>query len=235
MKIEEFRSQCEADLSWRLEEIAFIKNQLNYINELKKNKYRKAMVLMLYSHFEGFTKLVFQLYIEYINELNLNLDSVNSCLQASALNKEFQIYDNAGMKNPIFTNKYPNDEKLHRLYRREILVDEFWNINNRKLKLEDSVVNTESNLWYIVLQKNLYRCGLPLDIFEDQKKSIDSLVNRRNSIAHGNNQAGVSEEEYANWEKQTVFVMNRIIQVLYEYIYYKRYKIGMNDTKDNSG
>ena len=50
----------EIELAWRQEEIAFFKNQLNYVTEDKKGKYRKSLVLILYSHFEGYTKICLQ-------------------------------------------------------------------------------------------------------------------------------------------------------------------------------
>ena len=67
----------EIELAWRQEEIAFFKNQLNYVTEDKKGKYRKSLVLILYSHFEGYTKICLQTYIQYINSQNLDRRDVN--------------------------------------------------------------------------------------------------------------------------------------------------------------
>ncbi len=50
MTADEFRANLENELKWRQEEIAFFKNQLNYITEHDKNRYRKSLVLILYSH-----------------------------------------------------------------------------------------------------------------------------------------------------------------------------------------
>ena len=58
-------------------------------------------------------------------------------------------------------------------------VDDF---KEKKLNIEDQIIDTESNLWYIVLQKNLYKVGLPIDLFDGYQSAIDALVNRRNSI-----------------------------------------------------
>ena len=58
MTKEELRTAMETELAWRQEELAFMKNQLTNIQEeILKNKYRKSLVLMLYSHFEGFVKI----------------------------------------------------------------------------------------------------------------------------------------------------------------------------------
>ena len=76
-----------------------------------------------------------------------------------------------------------------------------------------------------MLQKNLYKCGMPVVLFDDQKKDIDSLVNRRNSIAHGNNRSRINEVEYDRWENQTYMVMGQMIRVLFDYVYNRKYLV----------
>ena len=54
MTADELRAALEADMAWRQEDLAFFKNQLNNISEDDKDRYRKSLVLILYSHMEGF-------------------------------------------------------------------------------------------------------------------------------------------------------------------------------------
>ena len=224
MDAEGLRIQFESELAWRQDELAFMKNQFNNIEDNKRDKYRKSMVLMLYSHFEGYTKIALQMYLQYINDMEILLTEANANLQASALKKEFNAYDNLDKKGKIFKKDLPHeDEKIHRLFRRVEFVEKFDEFRNKILKIEDDVIDTESNMWYVVLQKNLYRCGLPVDLFEEQKEAIDALVNRRNSIAHGNNRAGVSKEEYEKWESQTYEVMGNMIRILFDCAVNKRF------------
>ena len=224
MDAEVLRNQFESELAWRQEELAFIKNQLIHVDYDKQDRYRKSMVLMLYSHFEGFTKIALQMYLQYINDKGIELSKAHVNLQASAMKREFNAYDNLDKKGKVFSKRLPqDDEHMHRLFRRVEFIEKFDEFRNRKLQLDDEIIDTESNMWYVVLQKNLYRCGLPIDIFENQKESIDSLVNRRNSIAHGNSKSGVSKEEYEKWEKQTYDVMNEIIRTLFEHAVNERY------------
>ncbi len=49
MTADELRAALEVELAWRQEELAFFKNQLNEIAKENKNKYRKSLVLILYS------------------------------------------------------------------------------------------------------------------------------------------------------------------------------------------
>ena len=88
-----------------------------------------------------------------------------------------------------------------------------------------SVVNTESNLWYRVLKKNLDAIGLSPDIlykigwspdrFEHYQTAIDGLVERRNVIAHGVFRNGVYERDFAVWERQISLAMTDITIMLY--------------------
>ena len=72
MTADELRAALEVELAWRQEELAFFKNQLNEIAEENKNKYRKSLVLILYSHLEGYIKICLQTYVQYINSQRLN-------------------------------------------------------------------------------------------------------------------------------------------------------------------
>lgn len=214
----------ETELAWRQEELAFLKNQLSNIQEeIQRDKYRKCLVLMLYSHFEGFIKICLLSYIQYVNSLHLKRENFNEELVASSMHREFNAYDNNDEKCNIFKKKLPEDKRLHRFYRRVNLLEELDVFKQNDLLIPDETVDTESNLWYIVLQKNLYKVGLPIDLFVDLSSDIDALVNRRNSIAHGTERAGVSENEYLKWETKTNRVMEEIIKCIYHNVCYEKY------------
>lgn len=52
---------------------------------------------------------------------------------------------------------------------------------------------------------------------------IDALVNRRNSIAHGNSHAGVSKTEFSKWESKVQRILSDITLLLYDYANRQRY------------
>ncbi len=184
MTVDELRAALEVELAWRQEELAFFKNQLNEIAEENKNKYRKSLVLILYSHLEGYIKICLQTYVQYINSQRLNRRDVNTGLMVASMHKEFVAYE----KN-----------------------------------IDDQIIDTESNLWYIVLQKNLYKVGLPIALFDDCQSDIDALVNRRNSIAHGNFRSGVTAEEFSNWETKVYEILSAVTRLLYDYANNEKY------------
>ncbi len=80
-------------------------------------------------------------------------------------------------------------------------------------------------MWYIVLQKNLYKVGLPVDLFYEYQKDINALVNRRNSIAHGSFKSGVTEKEYSNWEHKVSDILSGITRLVYDYASKQKYLI----------
>lgn len=232
MTNDELRLSLEEDLTWRKEEIFFFKNQLNNFHvDTEKDRYRKSMVVILYSHLEGFTKICLLSYVQFLNSLELKRNEVCSNLKAASMEKEFKAYDSNDAKCKIFKKQLPEDVKLHKLYRRVHLLDEMNNFQNKTLIIDDETIDTESNLWYIVLQKNLYKMGLPVDLFIDYKGDIDGLVNRRNSLAHGAAKAGIVQQEYQNWENKILRVMENMIITIYNYAVNEKY---LSENTDNT-
>lgn len=219
MTKDELRELLEDELLWRFEEINFFKKQLENLDEDdEKKKYRKSMVLILYSHLEGFIKSALINYAQYLNGLRKKREEFDFALIATSMHKEFKAYENKNSRSPLFNNKrIPSDDAIHGIYRRVNLLESSSNLLSQPLVIEDNAVDTESNLWYIVLQKNLYRMGLPADMFEEYKSNIDNLVNRRNTIAHGSRTDGVTEKEYQKWEDSIKDVMESIVRKIYLY------------------
>lgn len=154
MTPDEFRAELEEELRWRQEELAFFKNQLgDIVLESDADRYRKSLVLILYSHFEGYVKIALQTYIEYLNSLCVLQKDVVPALAASGMHKEFIAYENLDRKCAIFKTALPEDTALHRFYRRVDFIEQMNDFQNSVLHLEDSLIDTESNLWYVVLQK----------------------------------------------------------------------------------
>ena len=204
MTIDELRIEMETELTWRSDELRMLKNNLSSISkEHDKNKYRKSLVVMLYSHFEGFTKICFLIYIKYINEQKIKRKNIKSKpeLIASSMNEIFKSYENQDKKNKNFKRQLPEEKTIHTIYRRADLIQQFENYYDELIYIKDDVISTESNLWASVMSKNFYKLGIKHDTFKKSHKAIDRLVNLRNSIAHGSEKAGVSEKIFNELEK----------------------------------
>lgn len=215
MQLEEIRAEMEEELTWRQREIVFLRNvMVGITKEEEKERYRKSLIVMLYAHFEGFCKTCLLIYVKAINDLNLTRKEANYSLVSSSMEGIFNGYDNLDKKCKVFKRELPNDTDLHRFYRRTDLVVQFNEFLEQKLVIADNVINTESNLWYHVLKKNLFKLGIDYTVFNQYQSSIDKLVNKRNSIAHGSERFGIAESEYRKIQDDIIETMNNIIRIL---------------------
>ena len=106
MTKDELRELLEDELLWRFEEINFFKKQLiNLEEENEQRKYRKSMVLILYSHLEGFIKSALINYAQYLNGLGRKREEFDFTLIATSMNREFKAYENKNSKSSLFNNK----------------------------------------------------------------------------------------------------------------------------------
>lgn len=221
----EVREQMEAEFTWRKQEMIFLRNILGEINkEENQDKYRKSLVVMLYSHFEGFCKTSLLIYVNYINSLNLKRKEVNENLRAASMNNIFKKYDNPDRKCDIFRTTLPDDTSIHKEFRKVDFIIQFNEFLEDINKLDDDVINTESNLKFTILQKNLYRLGIDYVEFKSFEKDINQLVNLRNSIAHGSEKMGIKKHLYDKLENSVFNTMNNLILIINKIVLEERFK-----------
>ena len=84
----------------------------------------------------------------------------------------------------------------------------------KPVEIPDEVVDTESNLWPIVLKKNLFRLGFEHDRLSAYDGTIYNLVNRRNNIGHGLERAGISEADFEKLQKAVYEVMDEVMSMV---------------------
>jgi len=227
-KLEEVRVELESDLTWRSDEIRFLKNQLAYIlREDDKERYRKSLLVMLYSHYEGFCKTAFLIYINVINKEKLQRKEANQNLTACSLHNVFTAYEDMDRKpdkyREIFKNALPEEKALHRFARQVDFVVNIDNIWDEVIVVSEEIADTESNLWPIVLKKILFRLGLPEQSFKEYEGSISRLVNMRNGVAHGRDKDGIKEDVYGSIEKTVFDIMQGVIDVIIDTLKSQKY------------
>lgn len=204
-------NEIEEDYAWRSDEIRFFQNQLiNISSDAEKDQFRRAIVLILYAHFEGFCKFALTLYVDTVNRQSIKCQEANFSIAAAALADVFSALRNNDKKNDVFRNSLPNDEKLHRYARDRDFVEESNNFNERVVTIPDGVVDTESNLKPVVLRKNLFRLGFPHDSFESVEGEINKLLGYRNKIAHGAAREGISSQEMETLTNASLRIMNDV-------------------------
>lgn len=211
MRVEDFRAQLEEELTWRTDEIRFFQNQCSNVEqEALRDKFRRALVLLLYSNFEGFCKFGFNLYVAAINEEGIECRDANYAIAAASMSDVFADLREGTKKAKEFKNDSPDDTKLHRFARDREFVERALEIMERKIDIPDKFIDMESNLKPVVLRKNMYRLGLPHDQFATIEPKIDMLLNLRNGIAHGTTKQGISEKLYEELRKSAFHIMSEI-------------------------
>jgi hypothetical protein len=211
MSLDDIRAQLEADQVWRREELVFFQNQTSLIGRAeKKDQYRRALVVMLYAHFEGFCKFALTLYVACVNRSGLVCRDVTPAIAASVLSDVFSGLRNPNKRCPEFRRDLPDDSKLHRFARDREFLERTDEISKREVVIPDGVVDTESNLTPSVLRKNLFRLGFPYDLFSELDPQIHRLLGYRNRIAHGETGCHVDLRTYEELRASVYEVMDEI-------------------------
>lgn len=224
MSVPDAWAEIEKDFAWRIDELRFFKNRLSSISlPTDQDRFRRALVLLLYAHFEGFCRFAFTLYVNAINRTGINCAQANSAIAAASLSDLFKALRDPQKKIPEFCRILPNDTKLHRFGREREFVDKAADFSNRPVQIGDDVVDTKSNLNPTVLRKNLYRLGFAFDQFSGLEASINQLLEYRNKISHGEMQIGIDYERYDQLSKSALSIMHEIKRQVMESIENRSY------------
>jgi len=211
MNLAELRAELEEDRAWREQEIRDFQNRGSGIaDEEERKRYRRVLILLLYAHFEGFSKFVFTLYASAVNSTRITCGQANYAIAAASLAEMFSNLRNPEKKSDLFRRELPEDFKLHRFAREREFIERVSDVEKREVNIPDDVVDTESNLTPIVLRKNLYRLGLPHDQFDSHESEINKLLGIRNGISHGALKDGIEEKMFEQLKATTASIMTSL-------------------------
>ena len=170
---------------------------------------------MLYSHFEGFCKLAFSIYIDILNKENMLCSQANINLAVISLEEIFQAVHDPNKKCNFFVGSPPND-KWKRFFRRAYFLEKMDRVLNEPIKITEEYIKNDSNLKIPILSRILYHLGLPPGYFDEYAGEISNLVDRRNDYAHGETKTGIKKEEYERFEIVAFAVMSELMTLLDE-------------------
>jgi hypothetical protein len=211
MNLADLLAQLESEKCWRQDEIRFFQNRgASLLRAEEQDQYRRAVVLVLYAHFEGFCKFALELYRNAINSEQIECRSANYAIVAASMANVFRDLRSPDSKCKEFKNALPDDAKLHRFARDREFVERTTAFGSTVVDIPDDVVDTESNLKPVVLRKNLYRLGLTHDQFSPYEGKINKLIQIRNSIAHGESASGVSSHAYEDLRRVVFEIMDEV-------------------------
>lgn len=220
----DFIEMIEENLSIRVNEIVHLKNIYTNSMAREKNILLKTGILLIYSHLEGFIKDSLNELVHFLNNRNEIIKNVNCSLQALVLFKEFNNLENLSNSKGIFKDEFRGKKHLLRTERRTHFLKEIPNLNNKKLKLDDKVVNLESNVGYEVLERNFYKFEIPTINLENFQRDMNYILNKRNSIAHnGLTEIAISSEEYEKYLRTSRKILEAVVSNLKSYVLRKLY------------
>lgn len=166
----QLQDSLDSELGWRIKEISDIKTTINASNGIHQKTLMRAGVPLLYAHWEGFVKSASDSYINFVAYQRLNLGELSNNFVALSAKKV--IHGISGSDNAELANK---------------AIDFLWSkLDSRAPLPKQSVVSTKSNLSSNVFKNISNIIGVDWRRYSTRFNFIDSsLVERRNSIAHG--------------------------------------------------
>lgn len=226
MNILAIRTELEDERTWRRDEIRFLLNRLSDIeSDDDRDRYRRAVVLLLYAHFEGFCKTALLTYVRAVNDTSLNCAAVQPAIAAATCSKILRALADSNAKSDFFRRQAPNDDKLHFAWRSQNFFARIAEVMHSPVLVPDDVVDTESNLWPVVLKKNLFRLGLDHNRFEAHEATINQLVQRRNDISHGAGRAGISAPDFEKLQRAVYEIIDEVMVMVVDAVSNQTYRL----------
>jgi hypothetical protein len=225
VKYDQFENILDEDLAWRKVEISEL---LLLAKESEKVTIFKALILLLYAHWEGYLKRSSKLYIKYISEEKVKLSDLSYNFKAVALKEHvsrcIETKDKMTLANEI------------------AFVSSFLKFENKKFKIDvrpdndfdNTIIDTESNLKPKVFKNIIEILGLNYKkALEAREHYINShLLANRNAIGHGSKFNDAIQLDFSltlkDIEKLKAIVFSIIDsfrEELLEYIYNKYYLV----------
>lgn len=210
----DFVAELYRAYNWRFDELRKLKNLIGREPVAERDDFRKSLVVMLYSHFEGFCVFALQHYLTALNQFRIPCRQVIPAIVAGAWEKLFNAMEHGDQKCKVFSKPLPNDTRLHRHWRRRHFVESIEHFYNLPVEIEEDVIDAESNLKPEVLERNLFILGLDHTFVNQHAETISNLLGRRNRLAHGEDRRGVPEREYDHYEESVFAICYALIEFL---------------------
>ena len=188
MKADKFIDLLDDDLAWRKKEIS------DLVMIYKKGEQEilmKTLILVIYSHWEGFIKNSSKLYLRYISELEIELGTLTynyKTISVKELIAEcMKSKDTRTLQNELtFIKKYKSMDVVKFTISKDILSDK-----------DKSFINTQDNLSPKAFFSICQILGLPeKEAIKTKEKYLDGFMLRnRNAISHGSEIEGGDDYE----------------------------------------
>lgn len=183
--------EISLDIDWRNEELRKIEIISSNLIDDDLKFFLKAIIPLLYAHWEGFVVSSLKKIFKYLNNLKLNSDNYCDIYLTTAYEQTLKsLEDSTG-----FDKRKKHLINLYRSFKEEVKLDE--------------KIDTKSNLNYKVLSEICKKINLKNEIFEIYELELNELVNIRNSISHGEN--AYSFDKYVDIEIYIELIKNLML------------------------
>jgi len=210
----ELTVELEQEYSKRIAEITIVENFVEYhkgtATEDVVGVIRKSLIMVLYSHFEGYCKQVLQYYVIYINKEKILSSDAKSGLIAANMHKEFRKLLDSNHKPVNMHDLLKEDGVLQQYGRRREFLGHWGEFMTKEINIGEDFIDTESNLKSHVLKKIMFQLELNYSIVDTYQNEINKLVNIRNSFAHGDRVGYPTKKEYDNYRDAVVHLMEKL-------------------------
>lgn len=222
---EEVFQEIESDRAVREAELRLIENLLAKTpDEVERKMLRRSLVLLAYSHVEGFCKFSLITYVRAVNSLNLPCARATPPLVALTLSRVFAALRDVNSKHQYFARSLSEDKDLHRLERERVFIERYEEIVENQVQIQDDVIDTKSNLNSVVMKRNLYQVGLGYRVLGEHGSTLDMLLGVRNAIAHGDSIKDPKPNEIQTYVSLSFKLMGFVQLEIYEALRNKAYQ-----------
>jgi hypothetical protein len=210
----QIRAELEDDLSWRRDEIRNLRNlDTTKVGKPGETCRRRALLVLLYAHLEGFTKFALERYATVINECRVAISDVKRALSAAALADKFKLYRMSDAGDPFD----PTGNRARQVTRDAELIADIFSLQNQPVSIPvDVVTSADSNLTPSILRRNLTSLGLEDASFTRYIGTLDGLLKLRNNIAHGANLNLPSDPSFEKLEQKIFDLCEEVMRAVYE-------------------
>ncbi|WP_425584325.1 MAE_28990/MAE_18760 family HEPN-like nuclease [Tsukamurella soli] len=216
------RAALEDDLTWRRDEIRNLRN-LSTSGSGKSGDAcrRRALLLLLYAHLEGFIRFALVQYATTINDCRIAVSDAKQTLSAATLSERFKRHRSSDVGDPFD----PSGNRARQVERDAALITDILALQGTPVSLPINLVTSaDSNLTPTVLRRNLVSLGLEDSEFIKYSHRLEGLLSLRNRIAHGENANLPSDPNYWNFETKIFDLCEEVMRTIYESVRDEKYR-----------
>ncbi|MBE3662406.1 hypothetical protein BOO91_15830, partial [Vibrio navarrensis] len=202
---DDFFNRIDEEFSWRRREIILYTGKIPDAQTDIQRVMLRAGIPFIYAHWEGYVKTCMSLYLRYISELQLSHEKLTIPFVALSLTNSINEFDSSDIRKKV-----------------KFLELMMLKANARSNIPKKNIINTKSNLRYDVFKEIMFNVDLNHHGFESKGEVINSLVDTRNHIAHGEYK-NISHGTFMSFHDEVLNLLEQIKSIIENSILNKDY------------